>query len=252
MAGDHRRVHISSTSEAMSSCHTWSTNGSSRSVAARPRSQETITFLRSHRSTSTPATGPRKKPGTMRAAITRPTAVSGDPPPTRVASAAMARKPIQSPIDETTCAHHSRKNIGDAKNRVRHSCLSSGARLDSSSGARWRSLLAPASPIRLSTSVCCSAWRTPQRPGTVRRQLHAETLGDAPSRAGRSGLLGGGLLGRGLLLGRLLLASPSWPPTSSSWPAHGRARSCSSSAARSMVMVSTLSSRRSDALSRRR
>jgi hypothetical protein len=117
LAGDHSRVHTSSTSEATSSCHTMVMNGRHSSTKARPRSHATINRLRSQRSMNTPATGPRKKPGTMRADITRPTAVSGVPPPIRKAAAAMARNPIQSPIAETTWASHRRKYPCDAKIR---------------------------------------------------------------------------------------------------------------------------------------
>ena len=63
---------------------TESTNGRVASTMARPMSQATMTFLRSQRSTSTPPTDARKKPGIMRARMTRPMAASGELPPTPV------------------------------------------------------------------------------------------------------------------------------------------------------------------------
>ena len=77
-------------------------------MAARPVSQMTMVRRRSHRSTSTPPTGARKKPGTIRAAMTRPTAAEL-PLDTRAARATTATSPIQSPRLETTWAIHSRK-----------------------------------------------------------------------------------------------------------------------------------------------
>src|SRR4051812_22870605 len=77
LAGDHSSVPISRMNDATTSVDTWSMNGSVRSTAARSTSQETITFLRSQRSTSTPAIGARKKPGTMRAIMTSEMAAAG-------------------------------------------------------------------------------------------------------------------------------------------------------------------------------
>lgn len=70
-------------------------------MAARPRSQVTMVRRRSQRSTRTPPTGARKNPGSIRAAITSPTAASL-PPDTLAARAMMATSPIQSPRLETT------------------------------------------------------------------------------------------------------------------------------------------------------
>ena len=108
MAGDHSSVRISSRNEARNSPSSVSTNGSVATMADRPMSQMTIVRRRSHRSISTPPTGARKNPGTMRAAITRPTAAEL-PCDTRAASATTATRPIQSPRLETTWAIHSRK-----------------------------------------------------------------------------------------------------------------------------------------------
>ena len=77
-------------------------------MADRPMSQATIVRRRSHRSTSTPPTGARKNPGSIRAAMTSPIAASL-PPETRAASATTATSPIQSPRLETTWAIQSRK-----------------------------------------------------------------------------------------------------------------------------------------------
>ncbi len=100
-AGVHSNVNTSSTRDATMRPGTVSTKGSDANTAARPMSQATMSFLRSKRSARTPAAGPRKNPGTMRADITRPTAASGRSL-MRVARAAMARKPSQSPVAETT------------------------------------------------------------------------------------------------------------------------------------------------------
>ena len=75
---------------------------------ALPMSQVTIVFLRSQRSTNTPATGPKKKPGTIRAARTRLRAAPSFPEPSRMARMEMARRPNQSPVAETTWASQRR------------------------------------------------------------------------------------------------------------------------------------------------
>src|SRR3954471_18534498 len=113
LAGDHASVKISITNDASTRPDTLCTNGSDATTAARPRSQTTITFLRSQRSIITPATGARKNPGMMRADMTRPTAAPPDPPPTSAARMVMARKPSQSPTADTTCAIQRRKNACD-------------------------------------------------------------------------------------------------------------------------------------------
>src|SRR3954462_10084321 len=102
LAGDHARVKISITSEAITSPVTLCTNGNVAITEARPRSQTTITFLRSQRSIITPATGARKNPGMMRADTPRPTAAPPEPLPTLTARIVMARNPSQSPTDDTT------------------------------------------------------------------------------------------------------------------------------------------------------
>src|SRR3546814_12862761 len=79
------------TSEATMRPGTVSTKGSDASTSARPTSHITMRRLRSKRAANTPAAGPRKKPGKMRADMTRPTAATGRSL-IRVASAAMARK----------------------------------------------------------------------------------------------------------------------------------------------------------------
>ena len=84
-----------------------SKNGSNASSPARPMSQLTITTLRFHRSTSAPPSGASKKPGSMRATITRPTAVPEFD--TFVASARIATSPIQSPRLDTNCAAEQRQ-----------------------------------------------------------------------------------------------------------------------------------------------
>ena len=109
LADDHSRVNSSSSSEAKIRLGMFLTNGSVSSTRPRPMSQHTMVFLRSSRSAITPIIEPRNSPGTTRADRTRPTAVPALPPPTRAAMAVTAISPIQSPSDDTTCAHHSRK-----------------------------------------------------------------------------------------------------------------------------------------------
>jgi hypothetical protein len=115
LAGDHTSVSTSRSNEATNRPNTESTNGSVPITRPRPMSQITMTFLRSQRSTSTPPTEARKKPGIIRALMTRATDASGDEPPTRAARARMATRPIQSPREETTCATHRRKNELDPR-----------------------------------------------------------------------------------------------------------------------------------------
>src|SRR3546814_4764587 len=96
-----------------------STKGRVTSTAARPTLHQTMTFLRSKRSAMTPDAAPRKKPGTMRADMTTPTAAADDPAPGRPAArAAMARKPSQSPIDEMT---RSEKHTSELQSLMRNS-----------------------------------------------------------------------------------------------------------------------------------
>ncbi len=79
----------------------FSTNGSSNSIDARPRSQITMTLRRSRRSMRTPPTVPRKNPGTTRASMTRPTAAP-ELFEIRAAMARIAMRPIQSPVLDVT------------------------------------------------------------------------------------------------------------------------------------------------------
>ena len=102
LAGIQSKVNISRASDASTRCQTFVANGSSKSIKTRPRSQRIITFFRFHLSTKTPASGAKKRPGIIRAVNTNPTAVSGVPPPSSVAAAAIARKPSQSPRDPTS------------------------------------------------------------------------------------------------------------------------------------------------------
>ena len=101
-AGDHSIVNASSTSEARTRPQIVSTNGSEIITSARHTSQVTITRLRFQRSTSTPAIGPKKKPGMIRAASTMLRAAPSDPEPIRMASRLIARRPSQSPVADTT------------------------------------------------------------------------------------------------------------------------------------------------------
>ena len=92
------------------------TNGRVQMSAARPRSQHTITLRRSNRSTITPPSVARKKPGTIRTAMTRLNAAA-DPFDTRSVSWRIAKKPTQSPRLEKTWASQSLKNGRVPKSR---------------------------------------------------------------------------------------------------------------------------------------
>src|SRR5829696_1170229 len=81
LAGDHRRVMTSRASDTRTSPHTVSTKGRVHRMAARPKLHRTSTCLRFQRSTSTPPTEARKKPGNTRASITTPMEVPDEPPP---------------------------------------------------------------------------------------------------------------------------------------------------------------------------
>src|SRR5215207_8304930 len=115
-AGPHSNERISSANDTRTSPTRLSTNGSNARSPARPKSQATITRRRSKRSTITPPTVARKKPGTTRATITRLTAAP-DPPDTRAAIARIAMIPIQSPRLDTTWATQSLKNERVPKTR---------------------------------------------------------------------------------------------------------------------------------------
>ncbi len=79
-----------------------SANGIIAMITPRPTWAPIITCLRSHRSTSIPATGPSSRLGSTRAAITPDTAKAAKLVGPRIwpTSAMMARKPIQSPTVE--------------------------------------------------------------------------------------------------------------------------------------------------------
>ena len=119
MAGPHSMVNASRSSEARNRPTRVSTNGRATMTRARPTSHVTMVRLRSHRSTSTPATGPKKNPGTIRAASTRLSAAPSFPEPNRMARMAMASKPSQSPVADTTWASHNRKKAGVPNRRAR-------------------------------------------------------------------------------------------------------------------------------------
>ena len=118
LAGDHNMVNASRISEAMNNPRMVSTNGKVTMTTARPMSQVIINRLRSQRSTSTPAIGPKKNPGAIRAASTRLSDAPSDPEPTRMASRLMASRPNQSPVADTTWASHRRKNCDDPNMRT--------------------------------------------------------------------------------------------------------------------------------------
>ena len=101
-AGDQSMVNASRINEAITRPKIVSTKGKAIMTAARPKSQRTITFFRSQRSTNTPAIGPKKNPGAIRATSTRLNAAPSEPDPTRIARMLIASNPSQSPVAETT------------------------------------------------------------------------------------------------------------------------------------------------------
>ena len=65
-------------------------------------SQKTMTRFRFQRSTNTPARGPKKKPGAIRAPKTRLNAAPSFPEPTLIAKILIANRPSQSPVADIT------------------------------------------------------------------------------------------------------------------------------------------------------
>ena len=223
LAGVHSRVKHSSTSEAITSPCTVSTKGSVRRTAARPRSQVTISRLRSNRSTITPAAGPRKKPGTMRADITRPTAAAGEPWAMSAASAAMARKPSQSPVADATCVSQRWKNCDEPNNRTCNPGLSSGLPTagDGSVGASCPTCSSPGSG-----TWRCSAIGSTLRVGRGSPAIRTLTAGRCAWRPSWRGPSPPSWPSSS----RASCSAPSWHPCGPSWP--GRRRGGSAAARR--------------------
>jgi hypothetical protein len=112
-----------------------SQNGSTASSAARPMSHVTITALRFQRSMSAPPTGANRKPGSMRATITKPTAVAEFE--TRPAIAMIAKSPVQSPKLDTNCAPNSGRNPGTRNTRHGAGGIGSRSGAGGMNGACW-------------------------------------------------------------------------------------------------------------------
>ena len=147
LAGCHISVSSSSTTLAARRPGRLSTKGSVTSTRARPRSQATITRLRSSRSTITPTAVARKNPGATRLASTREMAGPSDPSLMRAASEMVAKRPSQSPMAETTWASQSRKKL-----RVPNTC-----------SRRPAGRTAPkASSSRMPADVCAASSSTPR------------------------------------------------------------------------------------------
>ena len=201
LAGVHRSVKHSSTSDASTRPTTVSTKGSVTRTAARPRSHVTMRRLRSKRSTITPAAGPRKNPGTIRADMTTPTAAAGEPSPMLAASAAIARNPSQSPVADATCVSHRWKNCDDPKSRTCSPGLSSGLPT------------AGADSVGASCPTC-------SRPGsgTWRCSAIGSTLGVRPPRAGQRAWRASWRAPSWPPSWRPSSPVPSWPPCAPSWP----------------------------------
>ena len=182
-----------------------------------------MTFLRSKRSAITPEAGPRKNPGTMRAAMTTPTAASGEP---------------------RRCAWRGPRWRGSRASRRWPRRLGS-ARGGRTAASRTSGRGSPGRSSSSATGVVRSVGASDPVSSGVRSSL-SRLLASSPPRRGllRTGLLRRGLLGRRLLLRGLprataILALLTGPASRRIW---------SSSAARSMVTFSTVSPLRSDAL----
>src|SRR4051794_18084226 len=113
-------------------------NGIDAYIAPRVMSAEIMSRLRFTRSTSTPANGPNRIDGSIRATITPATANEAFEvvPPWRSTSEATATNPTQSPSDDTAMAAMSFENAG-RRNRsfsvaglVPRRAATSSARLD--------------------------------------------------------------------------------------------------------------------------
>ena len=100
-AGPQSNVMISMKKDATTSSARLLTNGNVEISAARPRSHNTMIRRRSKRSTITPPSVARKKPGSIRAPITRLMAAA-DPSETCAVIPRMAIRPTQSPRLEKT------------------------------------------------------------------------------------------------------------------------------------------------------
>ncbi|OLE21584.1 MAG: hypothetical protein AUG44_27140 [Actinobacteria bacterium 13_1_20CM_3_71_11] len=94
--------------------------GIEANMTNRVRSETTIVYRRSHRSATTPASGPRMSAGSIRTATTDPNAspLAADPLTLFDAKIALASRPSQSPIEDRPRTSHSRRNA-----RIRHSAF---------------------------------------------------------------------------------------------------------------------------------
>src|SRR3954447_22111681 len=118
--------------------HNTPMNGIVAYRAPRVMSAEIISRLRFTRSTSTPAKGPNRTDGSMRAIITPATAndAPDTDPPCRWTREATATNPTQSPSDDTAMAAMSLENAGRRKRSfsvaglVPRRAATSSARLD--------------------------------------------------------------------------------------------------------------------------
>src|ERR1700736_1223626 len=109
LAGVHIKVSNSSRTDARNRPYTVCTNGRIANVSPRPMSHTTRSRLRSHRSSTDVANAPKKKPGMRRADRTTPTATSLLDFVAAPASETTARKPSQSPNEDTHWAVNNRR-----------------------------------------------------------------------------------------------------------------------------------------------
>ena len=217
---------------------TVSTNGRQTSTAARPMSQLTITCLRSNRSTITPG-GRRRGRSPGRCGPTSPgrRRPPASPRRCRAASAAMAKKPSQSPMDRATCVSQRWKNCDDCRTcRTCRPGLSPGLPTagDGSVGASAARSSRPGSG-----TWRCSAIGSTLRVGVADRpRLRTLTAGRRVLAAFFAGAFAA-FFGRPS--SRRFLAGAFLAPLRAFLAGPASRRICSSSAARSMVMFSTVS-----------
>ena len=241
LAGDHSSVTISSSERRHDEApHRVDERQRGEHARPRPRSQTTITFLRSQRSTSTPATGARKKPGhdagrssrgRRRAAGDAAADPAGDGDDGEEADpvAERRRRPAPATAGRSRREPNSRTvpTGGSAPRRRSGRAVGAGRRRAERLGRRpvvgsAARLGRPCHRLRVRDAVLARAVtaRTgPRRHGTAPRPRRGIglRLGRPPSCAGRllrrRAFLAGRLLGRGLLgAAFFFLAGPAVAP----------------------------------------
>ena len=113
-AGVHKSEKHSIANEIRKMSQSRPTNAIDPYMTPRAMSATIMICLRSNRSTSTPASGPNRIAGSIRAVITPPTAspFAAALPERLATSDVTATNPTQSPSDDTDIAASSRENAG--------------------------------------------------------------------------------------------------------------------------------------------